>query len=41
VAALHARRGGWTLAAAKAALAFAPSVAMAAFRLRQRLRGAV
>ena len=40
VAALHARRGGWTLAAAKAALTFAPSVAMAAFRMRQRIRGA-
>ena len=40
VAALHARRGGWALAAARAALALAPSVAMAAFRMRQRLRRA-
>jgi glycosyltransferase involved in cell wall biosynthesis len=40
VAALHARRGGWLLGAAAKALAFAPSVAMAAFRVRQRLRRA-
>jgi glycosyltransferase involved in cell wall biosynthesis len=40
VAALHARRGGWLLGAAAHALALAPSVAMAAFRVRQRLRGA-
>jgi succinoglycan biosynthesis protein ExoO len=38
VATLHARRGGWLLAAAATALAFAPSVAMAAFRMRERLR---
>ena len=40
LAALHARRGGWLLGAAARALALAPSVAMAAYRLREGLRGA-
>jgi len=40
VAALHARRGGWLLAVASRVLALAPSVAIAAFRMKQRLRGA-
>jgi len=40
VAALHARRGGWLLGAAARALASAPSVAMAAYRVREGLRGA-
>jgi glycosyltransferase involved in cell wall biosynthesis len=38
--ALHARRGGWLLGAAAHALALAPSVAMAAYRLREGLRAA-
>jgi GT2 family glycosyltransferase len=41
VGALHARRGGWLLAVVAAALAIAPPVAIAAFRMRERLRGAV
>jgi glycosyltransferase involved in cell wall biosynthesis len=40
VAALHARRGGWLLGIASRVLALAPSVAIAAFRMKQRLRGA-
>jgi len=40
LAALHARRGGWLLGAATCALAFAPAIAMAAYRLRAGLRGA-
>lgn len=40
VAALHARRGGWLLGLAARLLAFAPPVAMAAYRLREGLRGA-
>jgi glycosyltransferase involved in cell wall biosynthesis len=39
IAALYARRGGWLLGIAARALALAPSLAMAAFRVRQRLRG--
>jgi glycosyltransferase involved in cell wall biosynthesis len=40
LAALHARRGGWLMGAAARALACAPSLAMAAYRLRAGLRGA-
>ena len=40
LSALHARRGGLLLGIAARALALAPSVAMAAFRVKQRLRGA-
>jgi glycosyltransferase involved in cell wall biosynthesis len=39
VAALYRRRGGWMLAAAAGALSFAPAIAMAAYRLREGLRG--
>ena len=38
--ALHARRGGWLLGAATRALVCAPLLAMAAYRLREGLRGA-
>jgi len=40
VAALHARRGGWLLGLASRMLELAPSVVIAAFRMKQRLRGA-
>jgi glycosyltransferase involved in cell wall biosynthesis len=40
MAALHARRGGWLLAVAARTLALAPSLAMAAYRLRAGMRGA-
>jgi hypothetical protein len=39
LAVLSARRGGWLLAAAARAVAVAPRAALAAFRVRQRLRG--
>ena len=38
--ALHARRGGWLLGVATRALVCAPLLAMAAYRLREGLRGA-
>jgi glycosyltransferase involved in cell wall biosynthesis len=38
LSALAARRGGWLLAAAARAVSFAPRAALAAFRVRQRLR---
>jgi GT2 family glycosyltransferase len=37
--ALSARRGGWLLAAAARAVSVAPRAALAAFRVRERLRG--
>jgi succinoglycan biosynthesis protein ExoO len=40
LAALHAKRGGWMIGAASRVLAFAPSLALAAYRLRAGLRGA-
>ena len=41
VAALYSRRGGWRLGAAAGALALAPALAMAIYRLRVGLRGVV
>jgi hypothetical protein len=41
LATLHSRRGGWLLGAVTRMATIAPSATLAAYRMRERLRGAV